>query len=144
MKVSDLIRFFGICEKLFDKPLGMNPSLVDFLVKLRTVLEPAKSLTQDEFLVLLDSTFRNSALKKLQTKETLKGMDVENISLEAVKKLVTDESLSKEELLYLGEKRFGISKGTHQKTSKEKLRELVLSTIQNIETMKIIEEKASS
>ena len=145
VRVQDFIKILQILERLYQRPLGTNPYMTSFIKKLRVNLSPYKDLRENEFFELLKtslSTYERRKIK-IERKGTLEYVDVENITFEELRPLLSLKSLSKEQLLLIGEKRFGISKGAHRKLKKEELQDLIESAMENVETLHIIKKKAS-
>lgn len=145
IRVRDFVKMLQLLEKLYQSPLGTNPYMTSFIKKLRVTLGPYKELRENEFLELLKTSLSTYERKKIKIKRsgTLKYVGVENITFEELRTLFSEKSLSKEQLLLIGEKRFGISKGAHRKLKKEELQDLIESAMENVETLHIIKKKAS-
>lgn len=145
IKVQDLIKMLQVLEKLYRSPLGMNPHIASFIKKLRIVLSPYKELRENEFLEILKTSLSTYETKKIkiERKGTSQYVDVEDITFEELRRSFSKKSLTKEQLLFIGEQRFGISRGAHRRLKKEQLQDLVGSAMQNVETLHIIKNKAS-
>lgn len=145
VKVQDLIKILQTTEKLFQSPLGKNDYLASFIKKLRRTLSPYRNLNGEEFLNLLKISLPTNKMHqvKIKKEDTEKQIDMENISHDELRVLFSKNSLSKEQLLLIGERRFGLSRGTIQKLKKEEIQDLIESAIQNIETLSMIERKAA-
>lgn len=145
VRVQDFIKMLQVLEKLYQSPLGMNPYMTSFIKKLRVILRPHKELRENEFLELLRTSLSTHERKKIKVKRggTLKHVDVEDISFDQLRTLLSQKGLTKEQLLLIGEKRLGISRGAHRRLKKEQLENLVESAMQNVETLHIIRNKAS-
>ncbi|RKY26988.1 MAG: hypothetical protein DRP61_05040 [Candidatus Omnitrophota bacterium] len=145
VKVQDFIKTLQILEKLYQNPLGKNPHIISFIKELRVTLNPYKKLKENEFFDLLKaslSTYEKRKIK-IERKGTVEYVNVENITFEELRTLLSSKSLSKEQLLLIGEKRLGISKGAHRRLKKEELQNLIESAMENVETLHIIKKKAS-
>jgi len=145
IKVQDFIKMLRLLEKLYQSPLGMNPHMACFIKELRAILSPYKELRDNEFVELLKRSLSTYERKRIRTtrRGTLEHVDVVNITFDELRGLLSEKSLSKEQLLLIGEKRFGISKGAHRKLKKEELANLIESAMENVETLQIIKNKAS-
>ena len=82
-----------------------------------------------------------SKLKK--NKESSPNVDIENISFGELRVLLSKNILTKNQLLEIGKRRFGISKGANQKFKKERIQILIENAMRNMETLDIIKQKAS-
>jgi len=142
-KIRDFIRLLQLLEKLYQKPLGTNQELISFIRELRAFLSPYKELEKDEFFKLLEKSLPSHKLKKVKKKGILKNIDVENISFDELRTLLAEKRLTKEELLWIGEKRFGISRGAHMKLRRDELLELIERAMDDIEKLNTIRHKAS-
>jgi len=60
-----------------------------------------------------------------------------------LKNLLTKNTFTKEQLLFIGEKRFSLSRGTLRKSRKEEVLDEILNAIRNIETLDAISRKAA-
>lgn len=144
IKVQDFLKMLQLVEKLYNSPLGTNPGIISFIKKLRTILAPYAKLKENEFSDLLKNSLRTYKAKKAKIeKRGAIDLDVENITFEELRTLFSKKILTKEQLLLVGEKRFGISKGAHRKLKKEQLQDLIESAMENIETLNIIKTRAS-
>lgn len=145
VKVQDFIKMLRLLEKLYQSPLGMNPQMTCFIKELRAILSPYKELRDNEFVELLKSSLLPYEREKIKITKTgtIEYVDVENITFDELRTLFSEKSLSKEQLLLIGEKRFGISKGVHRKLKKQELEDLIESAMENVETLQIIKNKAS-
>ena len=116
--------------------------MVTFLKDMRRILDGCNELEKEQFLKLLESSIskykENSKVEKLQLPNEIEKMDFDEIKV-----LLSKDSLSKEQLLILGERRFGIPSGTHKRTKKEDVKKIIETAIDNAEILNIIEKKAS-
>ncbi len=145
IKVQDFVNLLQVLEKLYQNSLGKNDELASFIRELRTILKKYNGLNGREFLHLLTeslSVYRTTE-KKPKKKDLVEYTDIKNISFPELRNLISKESLSKEQLLLIGEKRFGIPKGGYRKLRKEEIRGLIESAIQNSETLDAIKREAS-
>ena len=142
VRLIEFIRLIKNIEKLYSEDLGNNPDLVKFLKQFTRVLELYKGYSTEEFLTILKSP-KAGKITDLKNKEILINIDINKLSFIDLRKLLENPTISKEELLELGEKRLGISKGSNRRLNKEHLKELIESTIKNVETLDVIEYKAS-
>ena len=89
----------------------------------------------------------NDSLPKLENKskvnETKPQYDFQSMDICQVKELLSRNLLNKEQLLLLGEVKFGMPSGSYRKTNKNDLIRLIESAIENDDTLKIIGEQAS-
>lgn len=145
VKVQDFVNILQVLEKLYQSPLGMNPYVTSFIKKLKSILSRYKELREDEFFAILKTSLSAYESKKIGIKRrgTSKYVDVEGITFQELRTVFSERSLSKEQLLLIGEKRFGLSKGAHRKLKKEQLQDLIESAMENVETLHIIKNKAS-
>lgn len=144
LRVKDFIKLLQLLEKLYQKPLGTNSELFNFIKELEDILKPYKELEKDEFLEMLETSLPSyKEAKTKKEKKALQNIDVENISLNDLRTLLSDKDLTKEELLYIGERRFGISRGAHMRLKKDELQELIERAIDDVEKFGIIKSKAS-
>lgn len=142
LKVRDLINLIRIWEMIFQNPLSENSRMVSFLKDMRRILDGCKEQDKEQFLKMLENSIsayrEKSKVEKLQLPN-----DIEKMGFEELKILLSKDVLSKEQLLILGEKRFGIPSGTHKRTKKEDLKKIIENAIDNAEILNIIEKKAS-
>lgn len=142
LKIQDFIRLIKNIEKLYVNNLGKNPNLLEFLQKFRTLLQVFKGFSGDDFLALFESLKAGQMITK-EKGAILRDINIEEISFVELRILLESNSLLKEELLEIGEKRFSISKGTNKRLNKEQLEELIESAMMNIETLNVIKSKAA-
>lgn len=142
VKLIEFVRLLKNIEKLYSKNLGNNPELVKFLKQFTSILETYKSYSTEEFLTILRS-LKASKIPNKKNKKILDNIDIQKLSFFDLRKLLENPAISKEELLELGEKKLGISKGANKRLNKEQLKELIESAIKNVETLDVIKHKAS-
>ncbi|MCK4558621.1 MAG: hypothetical protein KAV45_02485 [Calditrichia bacterium] len=142
LKVQDFIKLIKNIEKLYFDNWGCNTDLLQFLIKFRHLLEPYKNFSGDEFLELFEKFISNQMIKK-EKRPILNDINIEKISFIELRKMLDCNSLSKEELLEIGDKKFSISKGANKRLNKDQLIELIESAMKNIETLKVIKNKAA-
>jgi len=142
IKIIDFIRLLKLVEKLYSDNLGNNPQLLSFIKKFTIILNSYKAYSTEEFLKILELNKQPNRSNN-KNKKILSDIDINNLTLSDVRKLLQNPQITKEELLELGEKKLGISKGANKKLNKQQLKDLIESAIQNIETLDVIKEKAS-
>lgn len=144
MKVSQLVRILhsveNICE-LTEK----NGSAIHFLREIRSILHEYEHLNANDLISALKETLSEHALeqRKAKKRERIEELDIRNMPLDVLKTLLRQKHLTKEQLLDIGQIRFGIPKGTNKKVTKEQLQGLIESTIENVEMLDTISQKAS-
>jgi len=145
IRLADFIKVIKATEDLMKLESMGKGQLRSFLEELRATLNPYKNLDGKMFLELLrDSLLKvdPGQLKALDKYPTIQ-LDVENLSLDELKNLLTKNTFTKEQLLFIGEKRFSLSKGTLRKSRKEEVLSEILNAIRNIETLDAIKRKAA-
>jgi len=145
IKLNDLIKILQALEKICEVSSSENAQIVSFIKELRYALRPHKSVSGYEFLDLIrnpsfweSSTLRRKKKKNKEVRPRLTTI----MSFDEIRELLSKGTMSKEQLLNIAEKQFGLSKGTLQKLKKEEIRNKIESAIQNIETLKAIQRKA--
>jgi hypothetical protein len=142
INVRDFINLIRIWEEIFKNPLTKNSNMVTFLKDMRHILDGCKELEKEQFLKMLENSI--SQYKENSIVETIQlPNDIERMEFDEIKILLSKDLLSKEQLLILGEKRFGIPSGTHKRTKKEDVKRIIGNAIDNAEILNIIEKKAS-
>lgn len=143
--VQDFIKSLQLLEKIFQSPFVTDEGIVLLTKKLRIVLNPYRKIKGDVFVEILKNSLSEyeGEETKIKKKKILEHIDIDNITFEELRTLFSRKSLSKKQLLDIGEKRFGISRGSRERLKKEQLQNLIESCMQNIETLKVIEHKAS-
>jgi len=141
VKVRELSRILRASERFLDSLTYENKNMVLFIRELRMILKPYGDMDGEKFLEMLKELFKNREIKKVSTK--LDEIEIKSLSLDKLKDLVSDKSLSTKELLLIAEKRLGIPTGVLKKMRKELIRSKILNTIQNIEKLDAIKKKAS-
>jgi hypothetical protein len=144
-KVNDLIKILQTTDSLLSLESSEKGVLKTFIRELKDILNPYKSLSGNDFLNLLRNSLLTIDVKQTGILERYVDVQfgIESISLDELKTLLAKNALSKEQLLLVGEKRFGLSKGTLRRSKKEDIQGLIISAIQNIETLDVIERKAT-
>lgn len=142
IKVRDFISLIEIWEKIFRGALSKNLDMADFLKELKGCVSLYGNLDAHTLLEGL-----NDSLPKLENKskvnETKPQYDFQSMDIGQVKELLSRNLLNKEQLLLLGEVKFGMPSGSYRKTKKNDLITLIESAIENDDTLKIIGEQAS-
>ena len=145
IRLADFIKAVKIAEDLLKLESTRKGSLRSFLEELRVILNPYKNLNGGIFLeILRDSLLRidPGQLKELDEYPFIQ-LDIENLTLDELKNLLTKNTFTKEQLLFIGEKRFSLSRGTLRKSRKEEVLDEILNAIRNIETLDAISRKAA-
>ena len=142
LKIIDFIELIEIWETLFRGALLKNLDMANFLKNLRSDLFPYSSLYIQKFLQGLQDSL-SKIEKKQKNKEIKPKYDFQLMELDQIKEVLATNKLSKDQLLLLGEKRFGLPSGSYKKHRKEDLVKVIESVIENDDTLKIIGEQAS-
>lgn len=143
-KVQDLVRGLkGIEQILQISPA--NKEQLAFVREFRNILNPYRAVSGSQFLNSLENYLSMNIGKGIEARKRQEKIqiDVEHISFEEIRSLISKNILSKEKLLTIAEKRLGLSKGTLRKMKKEKIHDQIEGAIQNIETLEVIKRKAS-
>lgn len=142
LKIIDFIELIEIWETLFRGELLKNLDMANFLKNLRSDLSPYSSLNIQKFLQGLQDSL-SKIEKKRKNKEIKPEYDFQLMDLGQIKEVLATNKLRKDQLLLLGEKRFGLPSGSYKKHRKEDLVKVIESVIENDDTLKIIGEQAS-
>jgi len=137
IKVKDLIRVLGAAIKFLETTSGKEDRMVIYLKELTRILNSFKSLTGNELIDLLIDKKR---------KEAAEPTDItrfDSLSLSELRNVLTKNSLKKDALLLIAERRFNLSRGTLMKMKKELIKSHIENAIRNIETLDAIKRKAS-
>lgn len=145
VRINDLIRILKATEDVLKLESAEKDSLKSFIRELRNVLNPYKSLSGNTFLDILRNSLLTVGVKQVSILDEQAGIqfDIETISLDELRTLLSKNTLSKEQLLIIGEKRFGLSRGTLRKSTKKEIQDQIISAIQNIETLDVLKKKAA-
>lgn len=141
-KLIDFIRLLKFIEKLYSNNLGNNLELVNFIIKFINFLEPYKNLSPEEFFRVINHKKKKRKIAK-KHENIHSSIDIQNLSFSDLRQIIQNPQITKEELLELGEKKLGISKGANRRLNKKQIRELIENAIKNVEALDIIKEKAS-
>ncbi|KUO64247.1 MAG: hypothetical protein APF84_06760 [Gracilibacter sp. BRH_c7a] len=140
-KVKDFLKALLYLEKL--SSLGNNHKMVKFINRFRNSLTPFGELNDKDFIDMLENNLQNTDKPVNDINTFLESIDINDISLDELRKLLYNQNFTKEQLLDIAEIRFGISRGTHERLRKREIQELIEKAMQNIETLQIIAKKAS-
>ena len=66
----------------------------------------------------------------------------ENMSFDEIRICLSEGTLTKNQMISIAERQFGLTKGTLLKLKKEEIKNKIESAMQNIETLKMIQKKA--
>lgn len=145
VRLNDLIRTLKAAEDILKLESGEKGDLKSFMRELRRTLNPYKNLSGNKFLDILKSSLLEIDAKQagiLHEHPSIQ-FDIQKVSLGKLKTLLSRNTLTKEQLLLVGKRRFGLSKGTLRKSKKEEVRDQIISAIENIETLNAIKRKAA-
>lgn len=142
LKIIDFIELIETWETLFRGALLKNLDMANFLKNLRSDLSPYSSLYIQKFLQGLEDSL-SKIEKKRKNKEIKPQYDFQLMDLDQIREVLATNKLSKDQLLLLGEKRFGLPSGSYKKHRKEDFVKVIESVIENDDTLKIIGEQAS-
>lgn len=145
VKLNDLVRTLKAAEDILKLESGEEGSLRFFIRELRNTLNPYRNLSGREFISRLRRSLQEVDVKQtyIRGKQPDIHFDIDNISLDELRNLLSRDIFTKEQLLLIGEKRFGLSSGTLRKSRKEEVRSQIMSAIQNIKTLDVIRRKAA-
>jgi hypothetical protein len=143
VRVRDLSKLLKVDEELL-RSVGVDrPILISFIEDLIKTLKPIENLDGVKFLEMLKQSLKN--YEKLQDSKVT-DINVERLGLlhlVELKALISKEELSKSELLVIADKRLGIPVGALKKAKKELIRQRLLTSIDNIQKLDTIRERAS-
>lgn len=145
IRLADFVKTIKAAEDLVKLESAGKGNLAAFLKELRAVLDPYKNLNGRMFLDMLrDSLLKidPSQLKALDIYPVFQ-FEIENLTLDELRDLLTRNTFTKEQLLFIGAKRFNLSRGTLRRSRKEEVRNEILNAIRNIETLDAIERRAA-
>jgi len=121
-----------------------NSWIPGFLRELREVLQKYPSQDVQNLVDhLKERSIRPKVTLKQQARKKLGSEELASMTLPDLKTLISDPHIEKEELLLIGQVRLALPKGSYSKVKKEDLRSRIRAAIDNIETMKIIRERAA-
>jgi hypothetical protein len=141
--VQDLVRWLKGVEQILQTPI--NQKQLTFINELRRILGPYGSVDSKQFLDSLRNSLSMFAAgtREARRKQEKLRIEMENISLNELRRLISSNVLAKEDLLTIAESRFDLSIGTLRKMKKERIQDQIEGAIQNIETLEAIKRKAS-
>lgn len=144
LKIREVRKLFRACENFLRSTSSKNKELIIFVNKLGMILKPYEDLDAERVLRSVRNSL-GSVISQTEMKHSLlfNEADVKFLSLDKVKKLVTDRDLDKGTLLLIAEKRLGIPVGTLKKMKKSLVQNRILSVIQNIEKLETIGRRAA-
>ncbi|MCK8488282.1 hypothetical protein M0651_13975 [Paenibacillus sp. MBLB2552] len=145
-KVKDLILLLQDCIDIVSNPLfGGKTDKTLYLEKVKNALLKQKNLSLNDFIYKLEQL--------PSIKETRETSTVNDLTLEEIQKLSPNDiralcenyaEVSKATLDRIGHERFGISMSQLKSGSKEKSIRLILSSLENLDILNSIAEKAKS
>jgi len=141
VKVSYLTKILKASEDFLRVILHGRTDAVLMIKDLRTILRPYEKLEAARFLELLKQLLKDHEAIRLSI--LFGETDIRSVSLEKVKKLISNEDLEVKDLLFIAAKRFEMPIGVLRKMKKELIRQKILTTIQNIEKLGTIKKMAS-
>jgi len=144
LKLNAFIKLLKGNETILEQQPSEDQRLRLFLKELEKALTPYKNIDAIKFVNIVSETLeKNKVMTKMVSDYQGKvGLDLQNMSLEDLGTELSKDNLSKEQLLELGEKRFGLSSGTLRKSKKVDILSQIMNAMQNIETLDAIKRKA--
>ncbi len=139
-KVSDWIPLLETVEKLVTQ-IGKNEDLSKSIGDLIIALKPYERYQYGKVIYLLSQKHQTSEQLILKP-SVLDGLDLETLSFDRLKIIISGEDLSKNELLLLANKTLKMPIGTLKKLKKEIIKQKILSVVQNSEKLDTIARQA--
>lgn len=140
-RVLEWIKLLKAVEQFLEQ-IGKHENLVTSIRELRAALKPFEKCQYKEVLDLLKPG--NETKGDLSTKVSiLDGLNLEELSLNKLKILALNDSVSKNELLLLADKTLKMPTGTLKRMNKETIRQKILNVIQNSEKLDTIGRQAA-
>lgn len=144
VKVRDLILLLESIEKIQKNPLISNPSDSKGEIReLIDVLQPIKNLGYEKFLDKLKSIITLEAESPVQLQ--FSDESIKNLTLKEIREICTNaDKVSKSVLEVIGSQRLNLSQSMLKSNSKEKVAGLILSSLDNLDILDSIANKASN
>lgn len=138
-KIKEAINLLTVAESVVRTGKTKNDELLVFFKEYKESLNKIGNITLSELIDYLNK-IPNKKLEK--EKKDIKSF--KNSSLDEVEKILEDhQKITKNNLLFIAETRFGIPSGSHKKTRKDELVKIIRNSIDNEKTMNVISDNAS-
>jgi hypothetical protein len=141
LSVRGLAQFLNDLGKSLQRPTN-GPVLGEALVRLSNTLRQHQDKELDEVLEILAGGTAPQKKPRCQMSKPLEGVDLQALGTNQVEALLSNEKLSKQDLIEVGTMRLGISKSRLARQSKQAVLETVTSALQNEEAYHIISREA--
>lgn len=141
LSVRQLAQFLNDLGRSLQWPTN-GPVLGEALVRLSKTLRQHQNKELEEVLVILARGTSSQKRQSRRKPRPLEGVDLEALETNQVKDLLSNELLSKQDLIEVGAIRLGISKPFLVRQNKQAVLETVTSALQNEEAYHIISKEA--
>lgn len=142
--VIDMVQYLSDLAKLHRKGKTGNLKLSDALQSLADALRPYSGCSISE----LSDAFKSERIYNPRTAwsenkpELQLPSELENASQEDVEKILADDNYTKQQVIELGVRRFGISKSKLSRLRKKDVQESVRASLEHEKTLAVISEEA--
>lgn len=141
ISVREFAQFLNDLGKSLKKP-AIGPALGEALVHLSDALRQHQDKELDE---VLETIAKGKSLPKKQRRQRAKpldGVDLQALEANQLRELLSNERLSKQDMIEVGNMRLGIPKSRLARLNKQAVLETVSSALQNEEAYHIISKEA--
>ena len=142
LSVGDLIKFLKKLSETYRPASTGNPALAKVLGALANSLKPHAKLSALEFLNTLGERERTDVFQPVDSKTCTNIIDYPALNNVELEKLLSQDEITKKELVELGYQRFGIPRSGMQRMSKKELFETIRAALAHEESLRIISSAA--
>ncbi|MDQ0719230.1 hypothetical protein QF049_000491 [Paenibacillus sp. W4I10] len=140
VKVQDLLSIIESIYRMSKNPLmgsGANSSQIKNFLK---TLQPIKGMSLQELTDIISNLIEEKSPERDEIVDSLKVLDISNAEIRNM--CMNSENVTKVLLEKIGHEKFGHSKALLRASNKEKVIQLILSSLDNLEILDSIANKA--
>ena len=134
LSVGEVARFLKRLSSFYRDSKTGNPPLSNALAELASALGRRRDLKLTEAVADMDVSSKG--------RRSLDASRLRDLKLEEVKKILTDEAMTKTDLINLGAERFAIPRSGLKRLNMSQVSEAIWSAVRHEESLSIISEEA--
>ena len=134
LSVGEVARFLKRLSSFYRDPKTGNPALSDALAELALALSQRRDLTLTKAVADIDISSKR--------RRSLEASRLKDLGLEEVKEMLSDEDMTKSDLIDLGAERFAIPRAGLQRMNTDQVSGAIRSALRHEESLNILGREA--
>jgi hypothetical protein len=134
LSVGEVARFLKRLSSFYRDPKTGNPALSNALAELALALSQRRDLTLTKAVADIDISSKR--------RRSLEASRLKDLGLEEVKEMLSDEDMTKADLIDLGAERFAIPRSGLQRMNTDQVSGAIRSALRHEESLNILEREA--